>query len=99
MPTQTIGEWGRDRFAAKVGDDIASLPETPEPEHTAPEPVDEPTILMERSTGGWRTELRLCADGRVAILVRQGEGNPRGCFVPPENALDAFNHPYVYLPA
>jgi hypothetical protein len=98
VPTQTIDEWGRDRFVKDTKDEIADLPETPEPEHTAPPHKEEPIVLMERAASGWRTELRLCVDGSVAILVQQGDDNPRGCVVPPEKALDAFHHPYVYLP-
>lgn len=97
----TIADWERDRFHRATADQIAELPETEEPEHTKPEPEPEvgPIVLMERSTGGWSTELRLCADGRVAIYAQQGEGHHRACFVDPDKALDAFYHPYCYLPA
>lgn len=61
--------------------------------------LTEPITLMERSFAGWRTELRLTPDGQVSILAQQGADGPiQGTIVPPEKALDAFQHPYCYLP-
>jgi len=51
---------------------------------------------MERESGGIKVELRLCADGRVAIMTDQ-PGNTRAAFVPSDKALDAFHHPFYYL--
>lgn len=56
------------------------------------------TILMEENRGGWLVQLRLMADGRIVVQVDEGEGGTqRATWVPPEKALDAFEHPYVYF--
>ena len=55
-----------------------------------------PVTLMERECGGVRVELRLCADGRVAITTEQGI-ETQGMFIPDDKALDAFYHPFYYL--
>lgn len=57
----------------------------------------ETTVLAERETAGHRVELRWLADGRTAILVEDGPYT-RAAFVPHAKALDAFHHPYCYLP-
>lgn len=96
MAFQTLGEWERDRFSAQVADEIDGLPETDEPAH-APAEFD-PTVLMERTYAGLLVELRYLND-EITILVREGErGKPMTAVVPSEKALDAFHHPYCYLP-
>lgn len=95
----TIADWERDRFSRKTADEITDLPETDEPAHTAPPSEDDPVELLRRSVGGWWVELRLTADGRVCVAAQQGEDAPiQAVVVEPEHALDAFQHPYCYLP-
>jgi hypothetical protein len=52
--------------------------------------------LMEREYGGVLVELHRIT-GRSAILVRDGEGT-RTAIIPTGQELDAFAHPYAYLP-
>jgi hypothetical protein len=54
---------------------------------------------MERSNGGWRVELILTPSGRPAITLRRGDdAETETTLIPPESALDAFEHPCCYLP-
>lgn len=55
------------------------------------------TTLMERSYAGLLVELRL-VDGEVFIAVKDGEKEAEVAKVDPAKALDAFNHPFCYLP-
>lgn len=100
MP-RTLGDWERHRATDDELRRLAELPEAREPRYFAHDEDgtrEVVTILMERDVGGWRTELRLTTKGEPAILVRQGDGRTFGCIVPPDKALDAFHHPYAYLP-
>jgi len=68
---------------------IASRPETP-----APADKPDPVVLCERDN----VQLRwLRGTDRVGVLVTEGN-LVRWVEVDPANALDAFNHPYLYLP-
>lgn len=76
---------------------IRGLPEVEVVEETSP--VEQSVALMERSCGGWAVELRLTPEGIPAILVRPGfDATPIVALVPPDKALDAFDHPFCYLP-
>lgn len=93
----TLADWERERFSVRTADEIDALPETEEPPVTTGlDPAH--TVLMDRSCGGWATELRLQADGSVVIAARQGfDGKWAVITVHGSEALDAFNHPYCYL--
>lgn len=96
----TIADWERERFADRAAREIAALPETAEPTDVstvATSPEGEPIVLCERGVCGEAVTLRWLGDDRVAITVEVG-GSLQGAVVPPEKALDAFYHPYVYLP-
>ena len=97
MPTETLGDWERRRGYEATEDEIEGLPEIDvEPVTTL---VDGPLVLMDRSCGGWKVQLQLTGDGRVVIRVQPGEGQRTlSAFVPSEHALDAFEHPFCYLP-
>jgi hypothetical protein len=95
----TIADWEREAFSARTADEIDALPETEEPPVTTGLNAPAHTVLMDRSSGGWATELRLQADGTVVIAARQGfDGKFATAVIDGANALDAFDHPYCYLP-
>lgn len=56
------------------------------------------TTLMERSYAGLIVELRLVGEGEVFIAVKDGEKEAEVVRVDPAKALDAFHHPFCYLP-
>jgi len=60
--------------------------------------MDAPNILMERNTAGLRVELRYIGETKVTgIWVTLGE-KFNWTPVEPEHVLDAFHHPYCYIP-
>jgi len=59
--------------------------------------MTDPNTLMERTTGGLTVRLSwLPITDTVAINV-VFDGTPMAVTVPPESALDAFQHPMIYL--
>ena len=102
----TIQDWEDDRAKTEIIADIAALEalevtttfaEGILPGTVPPVTVD-PITLLERQTAGWRTELRLLADGDIAIWTQQGFDGPiYGSVIPKDKALDAFEHPYCYI--
>lgn len=61
------------------------------------ETVIENSILMERSNCG--LTVQLLYDGAfVAIRVIDGDEMPQSKVIHPQDAMEAFNHPFVYLP-
>lgn len=93
----TIADWERDRFHRATADAIAALPEADEPDVAVETPSDA-VSLLERSYAGLKVEI-LFQDPVVSLLVQEGEREPRVVEIEPARALDAFNHPYCYLPA
>jgi hypothetical protein len=55
--------------------------------------------LIDRECAGNKVELFYFGeDSPLMIAVTEGDENPI-CFpVEPDKAMDAFNHPYVYMP-
>ena len=96
----TIDGWERDRFHRATADAISALPETVEPEHVAPAKT-EYGALLEREYAGLRVEIGYHPKLGVTLFVQEGGPDAPGRLVEidPAKALDAFNHPYCYLPA
>lgn len=60
--------------------------------------TDGPTVLMERSNAGLRVELVYRRDlDVVGIRVTDGDQEPLSADVSHADAMDAFNHPYLYV--
>ena len=59
-----------------------------------------PTLLMERKADGVRVALGWVPERQEVVLrVEVGEDGSEGTqnvIVPPEQALDAFHHPFIY---
>lgn len=62
----------------------------------APAALSDDEALLEREYAGVRVTVHHFA-GRVCLRVEDGEG-VQTAIVPSDKALDAFAHPYVYLP-
>lgn len=60
--------------------------------------VAEPCSLMERENDGLRVELIWHPDAGLTLFVQEGDDIPMVVDVPGEKAMDAFWHPYCYLP-
>ena len=96
----TLADWERERFEQETSLEISELPEfEPERKSVPIPPVTdaEPCVLKSRTFAGWSTELGWHPALGVTITVKQGfDDTPYMFQVPPEKALDAFEHPYVY---
>jgi len=55
------------------------------------------TTLMERNTAGLRVELRWLPTTRLVVLQCEAGGEQAAVTVQPERALEAFNHPALFL--
>ena len=73
------------------------LPPVTEEALSIPEDFSAVTLL-ERDYAGLRVELNLSEAGHLSLLVREGLDDPQIVSIPPDKGLDAFNHPYCYLP-
>lgn len=58
--------------------------------------VNPDTVLMERSSGGVRVSL-VYSLGLVGVVVEEPGQYPQLSHIDPENAMDAFEHPYCYV--
>ena len=62
-------------------------------------PAIEPVVLMDRFTGGILVELLYDALSVEQLTIRVTiDGDVESAPVPAHAGLDAFEHPYVYLP-
>lgn len=64
----------------------------------SPNTTVEPCSLMEREAHGLRVELVWHPEAGLTLIVQEGEDVPMVADIPDEKALDAFHHPYCYLP-
>lgn len=99
--SETLGQWEERTGYERLAKEIADLPETERGEVVLVPalPISDPITLMEREHSGLRVELRWNREtDSTSVVVTLGD-ETTGAYVPKDKALDAFNHPYVYLPA
>ena len=91
MPTRTIDEWERDRETNELAAAVEAA------EAIEPVPVRSGNIA-ERAYAGLRVSLDWNEALGTTVLVQVGEQQPVVFAVPKEHALDAYEHPFAYLP-
>lgn len=102
----TLQEWEDDRAKREILNDIGSLADVPEfePKRSVPLPPTTDTLkpapceLMRRGLAGIYVSLEWHPATGPTITLYEGEDTPYCFTIPPEKALDAFHHPYVYDP-
>lgn len=55
------------------------------------------SCILDRTNAGVTVEIHY-GNGNVALLVKEGENPDQVAKIDPSTVLDAFNHPYCYLP-
>lgn len=60
--------------------------------------TEDPNVLMERETGGATVQLKYLPLMRTSVIEVHTGDVSRAATVPNDEALDAFEHPALYLP-
>lgn len=99
MPTETIGEWEERTGYERTADQIGSLPETPELALVGDKVEVENRLcvaLLGRITAGLGVQLLWDPRNGDTFITVVLDGETETFPVPPDQAREAFIHPYAY---
>lgn len=96
MGTGTIADWEARRFSEEAFNEIAAIPTVDRPAIERTGDTPDLVALKGRMTAGIAVQLLWARDtGETFVSVTVGPKS-QTFTVPAEDALDAFDHPFVY---